>query len=156
MLKRDRVETTLQGSGSATWEFARKPVKGTEARYRVVDGNFRSRGTWEFVVRTPQDPGGYIEVRPTRVPNRSVWAGLDRRTVQFKRGTKPKYRSKAYARLYVSDVTGERTKKYLTSRAEAPYWLKGFNFRTKKTVVGAKARDADHPVIVVDLDDTPP
>ena len=75
------------GFATATWTFGGKPVSGTEQAYHVLDGNFRSRNEWVFVVRLPKERDARIEVRPRVTPNVKVWAELpDRSELAFDHG----------------------------------------------------------------------
>ncbi len=83
----DRLEFGEPESNAATWAFGRRTVRGTEYRFPVKDGNQHSRNRWLFAVRVPDYAYGRIEIRALQLPNDSAFAGLDRRSLTFMRGT---------------------------------------------------------------------
>lgn len=97
----------------------------------------------------------YINVRPVAVPNRNVWAELDRRAISFQRATIGRHLAKVYAKLAIADVQGEKTRRVLKkdNKKFMPKWLKEFHPVQKQRVTKSAANDGEHLVAVVDRDD---
>jgi hypothetical protein len=144
-LRFDRVETELLEERPAAWTFARVPVRGTEYRYAVVDGNHRSRNRWEFVVHVPESSRERVEVRPVRAPNDSAFAALDRRSLTFMPATKPRYRSYRYCQLSLADPGGQWTRRVVraTDKIALPYWLRDLGWRLKQKATVRRTRGTD-------------
>ena len=154
--RKDRVEVAGAGESPATWTFAGRPVKGTEYRYSVTDRNHRSRNRWEFVVHVPQDPYGRIEVRPVSTPNDKRLAGLDRRSITFMRGTKPRYKGFRYCPLALADATGHASRVVVRDdeKKQLPAWLRRLGIlRRKETVRSTRGTDANSLVLLARPDD---
>ncbi len=153
----DRLEVVPQGERPASWIFARRPVLGTEHTYLVVDHNVESRNVWEFLIRVPEDPAEYIEVRPARVPVVKLWAGLERRSLTFARARRGAYRGWCYCQIALADPTGARTKDVVRGdqRARLPPWFADLQgrLRLKGTVRATRGNDADQLVAVVRPDE---
>jgi hypothetical protein len=149
------VDVALDTSRRLVHEFQGRKTRGTEHTFVVADRNFVTRNTWEFVVFVPDAwrKGTYASVQPRAVPNRRVWAGLERRSIQFAPCTRPGYRSRCYGMLAVSDPTGERNREYLNKGDARPPWLRGFRVRTKGTVTTSRALDENRLVAVFDPQD---
>lgn len=132
-------------------------MTGEEYLYGATDENFESRNEWEFVVRVPRERSGRIEVRPQRVPNRTVWAVLDRRSLTFARATKSNYAGKVYCPIALADPTGEKSRTVASSREkdDLPRWFAALDsrIRTKATVRPTRGTDAQALVAVVAADD---
>jgi hypothetical protein len=139
----DGVAVQPLGSRPASWTFARRPVSGTEYSYAVVDHNFRSRNEWEFVVRVPKDPAGRIEVRPLKAPNISAWAGLERRSLTFKRANRQHYRGSAYCPVALADPTGNKSRTLVSDKAGLPPWFEQLRERLRKKATVATTRGTD-------------
>src|SRR5258708_5112482 len=117
MFKADLVQVSFLDEQRGVWDFAGSLCKGVKFHYEVDDYNYRMRNHWEFVVQVPDDwtKGNYINVRPVAVPNRRVWAGLDRRAIGFQRATLGRHLAKVYAKLAIADVRGEKTRRVLNN-----------------------------------------
>lgn len=152
-----KIEITKMGERSAQWTFAQSVITGTEFEYAVKDRNYTSRNAWEFLVRIPRHKNDPIEVRPRRVPNIRVWAGLERRSVTFSRATQASYRGKYYAKVTLADPTENKTKKVVRfkERAKLPRWFDAFGarLRRKNAVTSTRGRDGHHLVCVFRADD---
>jgi hypothetical protein len=151
----DNVEVEPTGERPSTWTFARKPVAGTEYSYTVTDGNFKGRNEWEFVVRVPKNRAERIEVRPMKTPNIAAWAGLERRSLTFKRANRSKYRGNVYGPVALADPSGERSRMLVNDKADLPRWfdqLEG-RLRRKTTVASTKGTDAESFVLYCAPDD---
>lgn len=154
MFDRDLVEISFLEEARGVWRFAGRLCKGTKVQYDVDDYNYNMRNHWQFVVQVPDawTKGNYIDVRPMVVPNRKVWAGLDRRALEFQRATIGRHRGKVYAKLAISDVSGEKNKIVLKrdNKGFMPKWLREFSPVQKKRVINSLANDGEHLVTVVD------
>lgn len=150
-----KVAVSLSDSKAATWSFSRKPVRGTEFVFRVIDDNYPSRNEWEFVVRVPQSRNERIEVRPIRVPNLKAWADLDRRALTFGRATMPGYTSWVYAPVAIAAPRGEGTKRLLHEKRQLPPWFRPYlrSVRRKKTVRRTRGTDGEGLVVLARPDD---
>ena len=152
----DRVVVAYASEKSIRWEFQGVVSRGLELRYEVEDLNYASRRDWTFAVRVPNDwrRGIYISVSPIEIPNRRIWVGLNRRSLQFTKATLGRYRGRAYAKLAVSDVTGEVNRRILTTDdlKTIPLFLAHFRPIGKGRVVPA-GKDARSLVSGVDSHD---
>src|SRR5438270_55587 len=102
-LDRTSVDIEILDRYEETWEFRGAQSDGTTFVYGAVDRNFCDRNAWEFVVRVPTPQStAYVEVRPRRVPPNPIWAGLDRRTLEFSAGIKPAYRQMLDAKMSIA------------------------------------------------------
>jgi hypothetical protein len=141
----------------AAWTFARAPVRGIEHVYSVTDNNFKTRNRWEFVVRVPEVARDRIEVRPLRVPNDKVLAGLDRRSLTFMPATKAGYTRFRYCQLSLADPGGKLTRDVVHSgeKDKLPHWLRNLGKRIKKksTVRATKGTDGHSLAVLVDPKD---
>lgn len=140
-----RIEAELRERRPATWTFARSPVRGLEYRYAVVDRNHRSRNRWEFIVHVPDDTQERVEVRPVLIPNGSVFATLDRRSLTFMPATMPRYRQYRYCQLSLADPRGEFTRRVVrgSDRNALPYWLRNLGWRLKEKATVRRTRGTD-------------
>lgn len=145
----DRVAVQRTGSRPAAWTFAREPVSGTEYAYEVTDGNFRSRNEWGFVVRVPKSAAERIEVRPLKTPNIAAWAGLDRRSLTFKRATRQNYRGYVYCPVALADPTGEKSRTLVTDKRDLPPWFRQLESRTHRKTTVASTRGTDGESLVL-------
>jgi hypothetical protein len=138
---------------ASSWTFAGKPVTGVESSYSVRDGNFRSRNEWEFIVRTPRDRGGRIEVRPRTTPNVRAWAELPDRSLTFVRATKGSARGKWYCQVALADPTGEKSRAIVRAdqREQLPRWFDAVRgkMRTKENVKPTRGTDGRSLVVLV-------
>jgi hypothetical protein len=138
---------------ASSWTFAGKPVTGVERSYSVRDGNFRSRNEWEFIVRTPRDRGGRIEVRPRTTPNVRAWAELPDRSLTFVRATKGSARGKWYCQVALADPTGEKSRAIVRAdqRDQLPRWFDALRgkMRTKENVKPTRGTDGRSLVVLV-------
>jgi hypothetical protein len=153
----DRVKIVPLKASPATWSFAGSTKKGTDFRYEATDGNYRSRNQWEFILRVPRNRHEHIEVRPAKTPNDSAFAGLDRRSLTFMRGTLGGYKRFRYCQMALALPEGYGTKR-VVRRGEKhllPYWLRnmGWRIKTKPTVRRTKGTDREALVILVQPDD---
>lgn len=154
-----KVEIVKTGQRHAQWTFAGHIIVGTEDEYTVTDRNYSNRNVWEFLVRIPRDKTEGIEVRPSRVPNIGVWAGLERRSVVFSRARKRAYRGNYYAKVTLADPTGSKTKDVVRSeeRTLLPRWFRDLpgKLRSKDAVTSTKGTDGRQLVAVFRPDDHP-
>jgi NAD-dependent DNA ligase len=82
-----------------------------------------------------------------------MWAGLERRSIQFRRADIGKYRHKIYVKLAISDVTGKKTKRILNEDTKVlPKWIKALKPIPKRKVARTKANDGGHLVSVFDAE----
>jgi len=157
MFKTGLIEMSFLEERRAVWDFAGRFCKGTEFLYEVDDYNYWARNHWQFTVQVPDDwtKGNYINVRPSIVPNRKAWAGLDRRTISFQRATIGRHRGRVYAKLAIADVKAEKTRLVLTkdNKRFMPKWLKEFFPVQKQRVTKSFANDGEHLVAVLKRDD---
>jgi hypothetical protein len=153
--KLNRVEVAQAGTSRSMWTFAGKAVKGIEHQYDVVDRNHAARNLWRFVVRVPNDRDGRIEVRPTATPRASTYAGLDRRSITFRRATRPGYTGFRYCPVALADPLGEATRRIAHEKRGLPPWLRnlGRRLREKDTVRPTRGTDGDMLVVLVRPDD---
>jgi hypothetical protein len=151
----DKVVVEPGASRPASWMFARQPVSGIEYSYTVVDGNFRGRNEWEFIVRVPRSTGGRIEVRPLKAPNVTAWAGLERRSLTFKRANRPAYRGWSYCPVALADPTGQKSRTVVADKSSLPRWFQQLQSRIRKknTVATTRGTDAESLVLLCDPDD---
>lgn len=157
MYRQDHVEVAFEKQRKTRWGLGINSTRGTEFIYSVTDYNYRNRRDWAFSVKVPTnwDRENYLGVGPISVPNRRAWAGLERRSIQFALATMPRFKSKAYAKLSISDVTGEKNRRVLTteSRKKLASWLCAFKPRAKKLVTTPDSRDKESLVALFDKDD---
>jgi hypothetical protein len=144
----DRVD-----SREAVWDFAKKPVRGTEHTYRVHDANLPSRNDWMFIVRVPRDPRASIEIRPVIVPALAAWSKLERRSLTFPRATRTGYTGQRYCFVALADITGARTKRTASKGEQRalPPWFRQLRsrMRLKKTVRPTRGTDGEKLVMLV-------
>jgi hypothetical protein len=123
----------------------------------VLDGNFRSRNEWVFVVRLPKERDARIEVRPRVTPNVKVWAELPDRSITFSRATKGDARGKWYCQVALADPTGARSRDIVRGdeRGDLPAWFDALRsrMRVKKKVKNTKGTDGDALVVLVSAGD---
>jgi hypothetical protein len=154
MFKTDLVRISFVAEERGVWRFGGNVSTGTAFTYDVEDENYWMRNRWQFSVQVPDawTKGNYINVRPLKVPNRRMWAGLDRRVISLQRATIGRHGGKVYAKLSISDVHGEKTKVVLRKDAKRfmPRWLKSFSPIQKQRVSGTDANDGEHLVAVMD------
>jgi hypothetical protein len=153
----DRVAVEPGEQRASTWTFGGKPVSGTEQAYSVLDGNFRSRNEWAFVVRLPKERDGRIEVRPRVTPNVKVWAELPDRSITFSRATKGDARGKWYCQVALADPTGARSRDIVRGdeRGALPAWFDALRsrMRVKQNVKSTKGTDGEALVVLVSAGD---
>jgi hypothetical protein len=153
----DRVAVEPGEQRASTWTFGGKPVSGTEQAYSVLDGNFRSRNEWAFVVRLPKERDGRIEVRPRVTPNVKVWAELPDRSITFSRATKGDARGKWYCQVALADPTGARSRDIVRGdeRGALPAWFDALRsrMRVKQNVKTTKGTDGEALVVLVSAGD---
>jgi hypothetical protein len=153
----DRVAVEPGEQRASTWTFGGKPVSGTEQAYSVLDGNFRSRNEWAFVVRLPKERDGRIEVRPRVTPNVKVWAELPDRSITFSRATKGDARGKWYCQVALADPTGARSRDIVRGdeRGALPAWFDALRsrMRVKQNVKNTKGTDGEALVVLVSAGD---
>ena len=153
----DRIVISEASSGPSTWAFAGKIVRGTEHRYDVVDENYQSRNRWVFAIRVPNDAYGRIEVRPLQTPNDKAFAGLDRRSLTYMRGTKGKYSKFRYCPLALAVPGGNATRDVVhrSQKNQLPTWLRRLTWRLKQkaTVRATRGTDGSSLVVLVRPDD---
>lgn len=149
------VDIAFAASRKGVNDFQGLKTRGVVHEFEVVDRNFPARNAWRFSVFVPNEwtKGTYVSVRPLAVPNRKIWSGLERRSIQFGPCTRPGYRRKCYAQLAVSDPTGEKTRVVLRKTDVRPLWLDGFLLRSKARVTTSRANDGDHVTAIFDQDD---
>jgi len=149
----DRISVTPATSRPASWTFAGDAVRGTEHTYLVVDGNFPSRNSWEFIVRVPDDPRGRVEVRPRTAPPVQVWEELPDRSLTFSVATKPSVRGKWYGQVALADPTEEKSRTVVRTdqRDLLPHWFSELSgrMRKKEAVRPTKGTDAEALVVLV-------
>jgi len=138
---------------ASTWTFGGKPVAGVEQSYAVEDGNFPTRNRWEFVIRSPKDPGERVEVRPRTTPNLKVWAELPDRSLTFSRATKGEARGKWYCQVSLADPTGRKSRSIVKAdeRGDLPAWfepLKG-RMRRKQSVRTTRGTDGESLIVLI-------
>lgn len=152
-----RILVTPISVTRASWQFAGKTVQGHDHLYDVVDTNFRSLNRWLFVVREPSRGAGNIVVQPRQPPGKRVWAGLERRSLVFVRGTRGRYRNSRYCKVSLADPSGIATKRVVGRgrRNGLPRWAKEHRhrMRLKGTVAVTHGNDDKHQVIVVKPED---
>ena len=92
---------------------------------------------------------------PTAIPNRKVWAGLERRSLQFRYGTIGKYAKRLYAKVSIEDLQGEKNKRVLTEDDGAlPSWIvEQFDPKPKRKVASTDGNDGRHLVSLVEPGD---
>lgn len=153
----ERVEAEPAGTSRSMWTFAGKAVRGIEHQYEVTDRNQTARNRWRFVVRVPRDRDGRIEVRPIATPSDRRFAGLDRRSITFRRATRPGYTRFRYCPLALADPRGEATRviAHGAEKRGLPPWLKklGRRLKEKNTVRPTRGTDGDMLVVLVHPDD---
>jgi hypothetical protein len=153
----ERVSATLLERRPSTWTFAGAKDRGEEFRYAVLDANHASRPQWEFVVHVPDSSSGRIEVRPTRAPNDSALAGIDRRSLTFMPATLGAHRRCRYCPLSLADPDGKSSRRVVRrdERDALPYWLRslGRSIKQKATVRTTKGTDGESLVALVKPDD---
>jgi len=153
----DRVAVVPGEQRASTWTFGGKPMSGTEQTYHVLDGNFRSRNEWVFVVRLPKERDARIEVRPRVTPNVKVWAELPDRSITFSRATKGDARGKWYCQVALADPTGAKSRDIVRGdeRGALPAWFDALKsrMRVKKNVKNTKGTDGEALVVLVSAGD---
>ena len=147
------VEVEHLEDTSATWQWLRRPVRGTESLYEVRDRNYDRNNRWVFVVQQPRGDKDPIIVRPREWPEKGVWELIWRRSIVFNRAARRAYRDKVYCKMTLADPTGERTKIFVrnVNRKLLPKWFEYFRpaMRRKITVTTTKGKDHDHYVALV-------
>ncbi len=155
----DLVKVRLVSSNrDGHWQFQNTHYSGTIYEYAVEDKNFRSLNKWTFEVRVPDrfHKGAYVVVTPTNQhPQKIYWAGIDRESINLARATRGTYRKQIYAKINLSDVTGEKNKVGVSrgQRANLPDYILRFCLRLKKTVASTKGRDSNYQVALIDPED---
>jgi hypothetical protein len=150
------VVVTLQQERRSSWKWNNRSIRGTERIYEVIDGNYDRLNGWTFSVRVPQG-AGQIVVQPQSVPGKTVFAGLERRSIVLIRATKNLHRTQLYCKANLADPTGikNRLSTRRGDRSLLPPWFKYFIpcMRLKNTVTTTAANDGDSQVILVARDD---
>ncbi len=151
MFKSEFVDVEFENLRKAVWQFNSRKVTGHDFTYEVVDRNYVQRNQWTFSVRVPKSLKGSIGVQPAFVPNRKIWAGLDRRSLQLPTADIGRYRQKRYAKLAIADVNEEKNRVILNEEIDRlPKWLKGFKPIPKRKVARTKANDGGSLVSIFD------
>jgi hypothetical protein len=155
--KLDKVSVEPGDERLASWTFGGRPVSGTEQSYSVLDGNYRSKNKWEFIIRTPRGRDQRIEIRPRATPNLRAWAELPDRSLTFSRAMKGLARGKWYCLVALADPTGNRSRDVVRGdeRHLLPSWfdaLKG-RMRTKAKVRSTKGTDGESLVVLIPAND---
>jgi hypothetical protein len=155
MLQTDFIEVAVETERNAGWAFKGRKVKGVELIFSAVDRNYLRQNRWTFVVRVPDDiTNNYVGVMPTAVPNRKVWAGLERRSLQFQYGSIGKHAMRLYAKLSIEDIRGEKNKHVLTEDDHPlPPWIDQFDPKPKRKVALTDGHDGGNLVSLVKPDD---
>jgi hypothetical protein len=148
--KRSKVSIDLIDRRNESWKFARKTVRGTVFSYDVRDENFPRIARWTFIVRVPRElvNDSYIEVRPTHTPRQRVFAGLDRRSINFAPARRTAYRGLVYGKVFLGDASGDKTKIGVAAgeRPQLPQYISRRNMRLKKTVTLTAGSDGNAQV----------
>jgi hypothetical protein len=149
------VEVEFVSARKRSQEFKGRSTRGEERFYEARDRNFQGRNTWRFSVFVPDRwlKGTYVSVQPQLVPNRKLWAGLDRRSIQLAPCTKAAHRGKCYAKLSFADATDEKNRVVLTKGESLPRWMRAFRTRSKAGVTATRARDGESLVAILKKDD---
>jgi hypothetical protein len=151
------VEVEHLEDKSASWDWLRRRVRGTECLYEVRDRNYERNNRWVFVVQQPRSDGNPIIVRPRKWPEKAVWERIWRRSIVFNRATKRSYRGKVYCKMTLADPSGVRTKIFVrdVNRKLLPKWFDSFRsaMRRKITVATTKGMDQDHHVVLANPED---
>jgi hypothetical protein len=149
----DKVKVEPGETRASAWTFGGRPVSGTEQSYVVLDGNFRSRNQWEFIVRTPRQAGERIEVRPRTTPNVRAWAELPDRSLTFSRATRGAAKGKWYCQVALADPTGNRSRDVVRGdeRQLLPRWFDSVRgrMRTKAKVRTTRGTDGEALVLLI-------
>src|SRR5690606_16612341 len=84
-------------------------------------------------------------------PRLRVFAGLDRRSVNFSPAKRAGYRGLVYAKVFLGDTSGDKTKLGVSSgeRRSLPAYVSRRNMRLKKTVTTTAGRDGNAQVKLV-------
>ena len=151
------VEVAFATSRKGVNDFQGAKRRGVQHEFEVVDRNFQSRHGWKFAVFVPTDwhKGTYVSVRPLTIPNRKEWSALERRSIQLAPCTMRAHRGWCYAKVFVSDISGEKNREALRADDARPPWLDGFRLRTKERVTTSKANDGRSLVAVLEKEDLP-
>jgi len=148
-----KVTVEPDGQRPSTWTFAGEAMRGTEYSYRVTDGNFASRNSWEFIVRVPAGRGARVEVRPRTSPPVKAWAELPDRSLTFSRATLGAARGKWYCQVAFADATGQKSKSVVRTdqRDQLPKWFDSLTgrMRRKAAVKPTKGTDGNALVILI-------
>jgi NAD-dependent DNA ligase len=155
VFKTDRIEVAWETERNSGWAFQGQKVKGVEWVFSAVDRNYLRQNRWTFVVRVPNDiTKNYISVMPTAIPNRKVWAGLERRSLQFRYGTIGRHAKRLYAKLSIEDLQGDKNKRVLTENDDPlPSWIEQFDPKPKRKVASTDGNDGRHLVSLVEPGD---
>ena len=155
MLRAHLVDVAFESSREAVNDFRGIKTRGVEHTFEARDRNFPSRNGWQFAIFVPREwrKGTYVSVRPLSTPNRKIWAGLERRSVQFAPCTKLRHRSKCYGTVSVSDPSGTKTRVILRRTDPIPPWLEAFRLTEKERVATSRANDGRTLVAVLGRDD---
>jgi len=152
------VDVIFENERRATWEKvgSNLAVKGIEYTYLVKDRNFDRLNAWKFLVRHPNSNKNDIAIQPISVPNKKVWAGIDRRSIVLIKATKRDHSDKVYCKVNLADPTAIRTK-IGTSRGERdllPRWFDYFrrDMRLKGTVAKTYGTDSKAQVVLINPD----
>ena len=128
-------------------------MRGTELTYVVIDRNLTGNNNWEFLVRTPDDSKGRIEVRPRTTPPQKAWEELPDRSLTFTPATRGPSRGRWYAQVALADSTGERSRTVVrhSERGRLPHWFKETlgRMKRKETVKLTRGTDSDSLVVLV-------
>ena len=151
------VEVTPNETRRATWKMAGHTISGKEHVFDVRDGNYTRLNQWSFAIRiAPKADSGMI-VQPLQAPGKKVWAGIERRSIVWKRATINPHKVKVYCKVNLADPAGEKTKVGLRrgERDILPYWFKELRhrLRLKGTVTTTKAHDTKAQVVLSRKDD---
>jgi hypothetical protein len=151
------IDVSFQHKQRASWKMAGRTTQGWEYIYSAKDLNFARLNSWGFSIRVPKFKQSGIVVQPIHIPNKKVWAGIDRRSVIFVKATKHPYRSMRYCKINLADPTGEKNKVGTRwgDRSSFPQWFDYFKsrMRIKNTVATTAGTDGYAQVVMVKIDD---
>lgn len=153
------VDVIFEDERKATWKRvgSHLAVKGNEYSYTVKDRNFDRLNDWKFVVKVANSRNSDIVVQPGGVPNKKIWAGIDRRSIVLVKATKRLHKDKVYCKANLADPTGLKNK-IGASRGERnllPKWFDYFRpyMRLKATVTTTAGTDSKAQVVLIEPDD---
>lgn len=155
----DKIEIELMKYAVASWTMGKRPVRGREHVYDVIDRNFPRQNRWQFVVRVPYDRcrDRSVQVQPLGDPPQLAWAGLEWRSIAFLPADKDPHQGKVYCKIFLQDPKGKKTKvgTHKGQRDLFPRWMAPLRhrMRLKSTVKKTKGSDGESQVILLQPDD---